>query len=61
MAKFRFMLSIGYPSAVRDEVIEIPDAELAGLTQVERDSAVQQQFEYWKDDHIDSTWEEVED
>ncbi|NGP58168.1 hypothetical protein FLT15_07115 [Paenibacillus thiaminolyticus] len=62
MPKFKFSVSTGYVGSRREEIVEIDDAELDGMTEDERANYLN---EYWQDwlwnGNIDGGWEEVED
>ncbi|GIO42496.1 DUF7167 family protein [Paenibacillus apis] len=62
MAKFKFTVSTGFVGSRREETIEIPDEDLEGLDEHEREHLIQTVWEEWLwDGNIDGGWVEVEE
>ncbi|MCM3703824.1 hypothetical protein [Paenibacillus macerans] len=62
MAKFRFTVNIGFVGARREEIIEIPDEDLEGATEEERDQLLDEAWREWLwGKNIDGGWEEMEE
>jgi hypothetical protein len=57
--KVKVILSIGYPSADHRDVIEIPDEELEGLTESEREDVINENVREWADNYIEIDWDIV--
>lgn len=55
--KVHAKLSIGYPSAMREENLEIEDSALEGLTEDEKDEYINKEVRIWANDFIE-TWYE---
>jgi hypothetical protein len=54
MAKFKFYINTGYVGSDREEVIEIPDEELEGMTEEEKDNYIYENyFEDWLANNAD--------
>lgn len=47
MAKYRFSVSTNYIGSKVEEVFEIPDEELEGLSEEEQEEVVNEYFEEW--------------
>lgn len=60
MVKFRFTVSTGYAGSERSEIIEIPDEELQGMTEIERDDLIWEEYKCWMWERINTGYEEVE-
>ncbi|QHZ50010.1 hypothetical protein ERICV_05111 [Paenibacillus phage phiERICV] len=59
--KIRYTLSIGYPTAVRREAIEIDEKELEGLEEEEiQDKLYEIVYEYAQE-FIDLYWERIDE
>lgn len=62
MAKFRFHVSTGFVGSRREEIIEIPDEDVEGLSDQEKDSLINEVWQEWLwNGNIDGGWEEVEE
>jgi len=60
MAKFKMSLGIGFANAKQKEVIEIPDEELEGLSEEDREKLLDEYLNDWMWNHIDAAIFEVE-
>lgn len=59
--KIRVRLGIGISGAYRNAVLEIPDEELKGMTEEERDEYITSEYvEVWANNYIDLGYSEVE-
>lgn len=59
--KIRVSLGIGISGAYRHGVLEIPDKELEGMTEEERDEYITSEYvEVWANNYIDLGYSEVE-
>nr|WP_162305416.1 hypothetical protein [Brevibacillus laterosporus] len=47
MARFKFCVSNGYVGSKREEIVEIEDEELEGLTEDKQEEIVQRYFDEW--------------
>lgn len=47
MAKYKFYASLGYTNAKREEDVDIPDEELEGLSEEEREKYIQEEYDNW--------------
>lgn len=56
MAKFNFYVSTGYVNCQREEVVEIDDEYLEGLSEIETENAVAEVFEDWLWDNIQTNF-----
>lgn len=56
--KIKAHLSIGYSNARQDEIIEIPDEDLRGMTQEQRSDYVNDCVQEWADNYIETWWDE---
>lgn len=62
MAKYKFTLSIGYPTATHEQVIDVCDVELSECeTEEDKDDLVCSWWKDWSDNYIDGCYEKVED
>ncbi|BFH70614.1 hypothetical protein J27TS7_57920 [Paenibacillus dendritiformis] len=61
MPKFKFYVSTGYVGSQREEIVEIDDAELEGMTEDERADYLNEVWQDWQWNNIYGGWEEVED
>lgn len=57
--KFEFHAEMGISGCSEDEVVEIPDADLAGVKNV--DDVIRRYFEDWLSNVVSAGWEEVDD
>jgi len=57
MAKFIFTLNIGLNGGRKEEV-EIPDEELEGLEEQEKQSFMEDYWKEWSGEYIDGGWSE---
>lgn len=55
MARLRVGVSIGYGS--REEVLEIPEENLEGLTEEERQEYFDDEHKAWLSNYLDAWWE----
>jgi hypothetical protein len=61
MAKFKFYVSTGYVGSDREEVIEIPDEELEGMSESEIEDYVHENYyNEWLWSIIDATFWRVD-
>jgi len=56
--KFAFHAEMGISGCSEDEVVEIPDVDLAGA---DREEVIRRYFEDWLSNVVSSGWEEVDD
>ena len=59
MAKFKFSVSTGYVGSKIEEIIEIEDEELAGLSESKKEKLIDEYFEEWLADNIYTGIEEI--
>jgi hypothetical protein len=59
--KIRVSLSIGYPSAKRETVLEIDDEVLEGITEEEQEKIINEYIEEWMWNYIDTGYEIIEE
>jgi len=57
--KIEAYLSIGFATANHEEIIEIPDEDLEGLTKEEKDDYINECVQEWADNYIEIDWREV--
>ena len=57
--KIKVKLTIGYPTAEYEDVLEIDDSELDGLTDDEKEKYLQDETEQWANEYIEFWYEEV--
>ena len=62
MAKFKFVVGTGYVGSEEEEIIEIPDEKLEGLDEEGRIKLVNEWYEEWVWQMIDSSsyWKELD-
>lgn len=61
MAKMKVELSIGFPSATHDDVIEVDDDELAECeTEEEKDDLLYDYWTEWANNYIEGNFELIE-
>lgn len=60
MAKFKFGVGTHYINSHVVEIVEIPDDELEGLTEFERNEIIDEYYEAWKNKQLEQYWEEIE-
>lgn len=54
MAKYKFYVTTGFVGAMREEVIEIPDEELEGMSEEEKSDYINENFfQDWLVNHAD--------
>lgn len=53
------MLSIGYPGAMRKEVIEVPDDQLAELDDLDKDLCIDEYVQAWSEKYIQIWWDKA--
>lgn len=58
--KIKVKLSIGYCNADQDDILEIDDSELEGLTDAQRESYLMEQTKEWANNYIEYWYEVVE-
>lgn len=56
--KINATLSIGFPDATYEDVIEIDDEELEGLTEEEKKERFEEEVKEWAWNYIEIWWEE---
>lgn len=61
MAKFMFCVSTNLVGSEIEEVYEIPDDELEGLTEDEKKRVVQEHYDDWLGNHAEFSWWEVDE
>jgi hypothetical protein len=61
MAKFKFYVNTGYVGSDREEVIEIPDEELEGLTEQQKEKMMEEEFWNFMSNNCDYGWYEMEE
>ncbi|MEV2294890.1 hypothetical protein ABNB59_16275 [Paenibacillus larvae] len=59
--KIKYKLSIGYPGAVREDIILVEDEELEGLTPEEAADRIYDIVSEHAQDYISLSWEEVDE
>lgn len=59
MAKFVFYVSTNVVGSKQEEVVEIPDEELEGLNEEERNKVVEEYYKDWLGNYSDIGWYEV--
>jgi hypothetical protein len=55
MAKFKFHVSTNKVGSETEEVVEIPDEELEGMDDKEKEDMLEEVFEEWVWENIDTT------
>ncbi|NBI28646.1 DUF7167 family protein [Chengkuizengella marina] len=60
MAKYIFHVSTNVKNSTIEEVFDIPDVKLEGLTEEEEEKVVEKYFIEWKADHINGNWESLD-
>lgn len=60
MAKFKFVVRTHYVGSDVEEIVEIPDEELEGLDEFERNKIIGEYYETWKNEQLEQYWEEIE-
>lgn len=58
--KVKVYLSIGYANANREEILDIDESGLEGLSEEERDKAIQEDVDQWMWDRVDLNWEIID-
>lgn len=61
MAKFKFVVGTCHVGSDTVEIVEIPDEELEGLDEFERNKIINEYYEAWKNEQLEQYWEEVEE
>ena len=63
MAKFKFVVGLGYVGCDKEEIIEIPDDALDKLNKDEKRTLINEWYEEWIWEMIDdnSYWKELEE
>jgi hypothetical protein len=57
MASYKFYVSTGYINSTREEVVEIPDTELEGMTETEKDDYIYKEYyQDWLNSNADYGW-----
>ena len=51
------ILSIGYPGAMQEDEIEVPDEELEDLSEEEKEKIIEETLEEWANQHIEYWYE----
>jgi hypothetical protein len=57
--KFKVTLSIGYATANQKDELEIPDEELEGLSEQERNNVINEWAQEWANNYIEIDWKEA--
>jgi hypothetical protein len=57
--KLEVHLSIGYPTADCEDTLDIPDEELEGLNEAEKEELFNTYLQEWADNYIETWWKEV--
>lgn len=57
--KIKVYLSIGFAGADRDDIIEIDDADLEGLSVNEREKVISENAKMWAENYVEWGWEEL--
>jgi hypothetical protein len=57
--KIKVNLSIGYPTATHENVLEVNDSELEGLTEEEREDYLMEETRIWANEYIEYWYEEL--
>lgn len=60
MAKFLFSVSTGLVGSKQEEIVEIDDVELEGLSPEKQEKVVQEAFEEWMWNTIQVVWERID-
>jgi hypothetical protein len=60
MAKFKFHISIGKVGCFREEVVEVADEDLEGLSEIQREKFLDEELHTWLGNNCDLYYEEVE-
>lgn len=61
MAKFKFVVGTRYVDSDIVEIVEIPDEELEGLNELERNRIIDEYYDAWKNEQLEEQyWEEIE-
>ncbi|MDP5274812.1 DUF7167 family protein [Chengkuizengella axinellae] len=60
MAKYIFHVSTNAVNSTVEEVFEIPDEELEGLSEEEEEEVVGKYFNEWKADKMADTWTRIQ-
>jgi len=58
--KIKVNLNIGYSNANREDIIEIPDIEFEGMSEVEKEDYISDYVEEWSNNYIDLGWEIID-
>lgn len=59
--KVEYRLSIGFPGAVRNDVIDIPPEDIKGLTPEKVEEWIEEDFQEWVNTCLSSGWEILEE
>ncbi len=59
--KIKVTLGIGLHNAEQEDILEIPDEELEGLTEAEIDNLCDQYLREWMNNYIDAWYEVVKE
>lgn len=57
--KIRAHLSIGYPTAEHSEILVIPDKDLEGLNETDREKLFYECVEEWANEYVEYWYEEI--
>ncbi|MCM3144343.1 hypothetical protein [Brevibacillus sp. MER 51] len=60
MAKFRFSVSTGYVGSDKEEIYEIDDDDLKGLTEEAQESLIQEHYNEWLWEKIYTGWSRID-
>lgn len=59
--KFKFSVSTGYVGSRREDIVEIDDTDLEGLSKEERAKVIEEHWQEWAWNYLDGGWEEAGD
>ena len=58
--KVKYRLSIGFPGAVKEQIVDFPDGELEEITESEKDELLNEDLLDWAWNYIEIDYEVVE-
>lgn len=58
--KLKVSISMNYVGCHKQDIINIPDEELEGLTKRDREQIFDELYDEWAANQVDGGWEEVE-
>ena len=56
MAKFKFVVETRYVGSDIVEIVEIPDEELEGLNELERNRIIDEYYDAWKNEQLEEQY-----